>query len=101
MYEDPICESRKSGSVSENALVDLLRPGSVDERMGFAVRLFAERNWNCGVQVGQLTTMLYREDIACRYKLEVHGEGGSLTYVEGFRFDQLRGRRSPQEITPL
>jgi hypothetical protein len=27
--------------------VDLLRPGSVEERMGLAVRLLAERNWNC------------------------------------------------------
>jgi len=40
-------ERRKSGSVSENAFVDLLRPGSVEERMGLAVRLLAERNWNC------------------------------------------------------
>jgi hypothetical protein len=40
-------ERRKSGSVSEKAFVDLLRPGSVEERIGFAVRLLAERNWNC------------------------------------------------------
>lgn len=45
--EGPMWERRKSGSVSENAFVDLLRPGSVEERMGLAVRLLAERNWNC------------------------------------------------------
>jgi hypothetical protein len=34
--------------VSENAFVGVERPGSVDERIGFAVRLLAERNWNWG-----------------------------------------------------
>jgi hypothetical protein len=48
--EGPIYERWKSGSVSENAFVGVERPGSVDERIGFAVRLWAERNWNCGLK---------------------------------------------------
>jgi len=41
-----MCESRKSGSVSAKGFVGFVRPGSVLERMGLAVKLFAERNWN-------------------------------------------------------
>jgi hypothetical protein len=35
--------------VSPNAFEDFVRPGSVDERIGLAVRLLAERNWNCEI----------------------------------------------------
>lgn len=35
---------RKSGSVSANGFVGLVRPGSLLDRIGLAVKLLAERN---------------------------------------------------------